>query len=156
MTTDSIEGRLTDLGLDIDRALHRPAGSYRNVAVVDGIAHVAGHGPLLDGAPAFVGKVPDPVSIEDAYEAARLTALNCLASLRDELGSLERIEGFVKLLGMVNAAPDFAAHPAVINGASDLIVEVFGERGHHARSAVGMASLPFGIPVEVEMIVRVR
>lgn len=155
MAEDRTLARLTELGIDLARAFHPPAGNYRNVAIVDGLAFVAGHGPLLDGAPQYRGKVPSQVSVEDAYEAARLTAVNCLASLHDALGSLDRIVRCVKVLGMVNADADFADHPAVINGASDVLLEVLGDRGVHARSAVGMGSLPFGIPVEVEMVVVV-
>ena len=93
--------------------------------------------------------------MEEAYRAARLTALNCLRSIQDELGTLDRVRRIVKLLGMVWSDPDFTGQPQVINGASDLLVEVFGEAGRHARSAVGMAALPMGIPVEVELICEV-
>ncbi len=154
MTT--IRERLDALGFPVARTLHPPAGGYVNAREVDGIVYVAGHGPLLDGRPAYVGRVPSQVSLEDAYAAARLTAANCLASLEHAVGSLDRVTGFVKLFGMVNADPDFTAHPKVVDGASDLIRELYGDAGTHARSAVGMGSLPFGIPVELELIVSVR
>jgi enamine deaminase RidA (YjgF/YER057c/UK114 family) len=95
------------------------------------------------------------LDVEEGYEAARLVCLNLLARVKAELGELDRVVRVVKLLGMVNCTPDFTQQPAVINGCSDLLVEVFGERGRHARSAVGMSSLPSGIPVEIEMIVQV-
>jgi enamine deaminase RidA (YjgF/YER057c/UK114 family) len=102
------------------------------------------------------GKVGADLTLEEAYEAARATGLAILTTLRDELGSLDRIERIVKVLGMVNCAPGFNQTPAVINGCSDLLVEVFGDAGKHARSAVGMAELPFDIPVEIELIARLR
>ena len=98
--------------------------------------------------------MPSEVSVDDAYAAARLTMLNCLRTLQDELGTLDRVRQVVKLLGMVRSDPGFGDQPKVINGASDLLVDLFGDRGRHARSRVGMAALPFGIPVEIEMIVE--
>ena len=102
------------------------------------------------------GKVPTECSEEEAYQAARLVGLNVLATLKNHLGDLDRVHRVVKVLGMVNAAPTFGNHPSVINGFSDLMVEVFGEAGRAARSAVGMGSLPMNIPVEVEMIVEIK
>jgi enamine deaminase RidA (YjgF/YER057c/UK114 family) len=117
---------------------------------------VSGHGPTAGTGLAFRGRVPSEVSVEEAYRAARLTALNCLRSIHDELGSLDRVKRIVKMLGMVWSDPDFSGQPQVINGASDLLVEVFGEPGRHARSAVGMAALPLGMPVEVELVCEVE
>lgn len=156
MTSQSISERLESLGIDLSRALHHPAGNYRNAVEADGVLYVAGHGPLLDGVPSYRGRVPSEVSLDEAYDAARLTAINCLATIEDHLGSFDPVIGFVKVLGMVNADPDFTDHPRVIDGASELLAEVFGDAGIHARSAVGMGSLPFGIPVEIEMILRVN
>jgi enamine deaminase RidA (YjgF/YER057c/UK114 family) len=107
----------------------------------------------------MAGKVGDPragdwLTVEEGYEAARLTALSVLASLKAELDDLDRIAGWLKLLGFVNAAPGFTGTPAVINGFSDLILDLWGERGHHARSAIGVAELPFSFPVEVEAVVK--
>jgi enamine deaminase RidA (YjgF/YER057c/UK114 family) len=153
--SETPDTRLRDLGVDLSRTLHRPKGSYDNIASFGEFVYVSGHGPLLDGKPAYIGRVPTEVSIDDAYQAARLTMLNCLATLADHLGSLDRIDRFVKLLGMVRAEPDFGGHPGVIDGASDLLLEVFGERGRHTRSAVGLHSLPFGISVEIELIATV-
>jgi enamine deaminase RidA (YjgF/YER057c/UK114 family) len=127
------------------------------VRVVGERALVSGHGPQNpDGTVAGpFGKVGAEVSVEQAVRAARLTALSMLASLARELGDLDRIEAWVRIFGMVNSAPGFAAQPAVINGFSDLVIELFGEAGAHARSAVGMAELPFDLPVEVEAEVLV-
>ena len=122
-------------------------------------ALVSGHGPTNpDGTLALpLGKVGAEVTLDQGYAAARLTALAMLASLQRELGGLERVERWVRAFGMVNAAPGFDRYPAVINGFSDLILELWGpERGQHARSAVGMAGLPFGIPVEIEAEVTLR
>jgi enamine deaminase RidA (YjgF/YER057c/UK114 family) len=113
---------------------------------------VSGHGPTSGTELVFRGRVPSEVSLEEAYRAARLAALNCLRSIQDELGSLDRVKRIVKMLGMVSSDPDFTGQPQVINGASDLLVEVFGEAGRHARSAVGMVALPLGMPVEVELV----
>ena len=101
------------------------------------------------------GKVGDELTVEQGYEAARLTALAILASLKRELGELDRVTGWVKALGLVNCAPGFSKTPAVINGFSELILELWGEAGHHARSAIGAAELPFDVPVEVEAVVEV-
>jgi len=114
--------------------------------------YLSGKGPV--GSPA--GKVGDDVTVEQAYEHARTTALTLLAVMRTELGSLDKVGRVVKVLGMVNAVPDFGQQPAVINGCSDLFVEVFGEQGRHARSAVGMGSLPSGITVEIECIIELK
>jgi enamine deaminase RidA (YjgF/YER057c/UK114 family) len=152
----TIAKRLDDLGIDLARTLHKPVGKYRNAVEVDGLLYVAGHGPLLDGAPVYRGRVPTDVSLRQAFDAARLTAINCLATIADYLGDLDGVAGFVKVFGMVNADPDFTDHPRVIDGASELLMEVFDDAGIHARSAVGMGSLPFGIPVEIEMIVRLH
>jgi len=155
MTSRStIAKRLDKLGIDLTRTLHRPVGKYQNVVEVDSLLYVAGHGPFLDGAPAYRGRVPSEVSLQMAFDAARLTGINCLATISDYLGDLDGVAGFVKVFGMVNADPDFTDHPRVLDGASELLMEVFGDAGIHARSAVGMGSLPFGIPVEIEMIVR--
>ena len=102
-----------------------------------------------------IGKLGRDLDIDAGYQAARLVMLNCLASVKAETGDLDKITRIVKVLGMVNSAPGFEQQPAVINGASDLLIEIFGDRGRHARSAVGMAELPFGISVEIEMVVEV-
>jgi enamine deaminase RidA (YjgF/YER057c/UK114 family) len=152
----SIESRLRDLGLALPAPLVLPPGAklpFPWVHVVGNRAIISGHGPTeVDGTLAKpLGKVGAEVSQEEGYRAARLTALSILGSLKGALGDLDRIDRWVRVFGMVNAAPGFDRMPAVINGFTDLIVEVFGpERGAHARSAVGVAELPFGIPVEIE------
>lgn len=151
-----IEQRLHSLGLALPAPLRLPPGAvlpFPWVRVVGSRALFSGHGPTnADGSIAQpLGKVGAEVSLAQAYAAARLTGLAILGSLHRELGSLDRIASWVRILGMVNSAPGFIQQPGVINGFTDLIVEVFGPRvGAHARSAVGMAELPFGIPVEIE------
>jgi len=151
-----IERRLADLGLVLPAPLKLPPGAvlpFPWVRVVGTRAFVSGHGPTnADGSLAEPrGKVGRDVTLEQAYAAARLTGLAILASLQRELGDLDRIAAWARVFGMVNSAPGFNRQPAVINGFTDLIVDVFGvERGAHARSAVGMAELPFDIPVEIE------
>jgi enamine deaminase RidA (YjgF/YER057c/UK114 family) len=151
-----IEARLKELGIELPPS-PAPIANYVRAVQSGNLLFLAGHGPTRDGRPVYVGQVPSDVSIEEGYEAARVTALNLLASAKAALGDLDRITKVVKVLGMVNSAPGFGEQPKVINGFSDLIVEVFGEDiGKHARSAVGLAGLPNGIPVEIEMIVEVR
>jgi enamine deaminase RidA (YjgF/YER057c/UK114 family) len=158
----TIDERLRALGLQLPEPLKLPPGAklpFPWVRIVGDRALISGHGPTnADGTMARpLGKVGAEVTEAQAYEAARLTGLAILGSLQRELGSLDRIVAWVRILGMVNSAPGFGRQPAVINGFSDLILEVFGEeRGAHARSAVGMAELPFGIPVEIEGEVLVR
>lgn len=121
------------------------------------ILYVSGQGPTVDGRPHYQGKVGAEVSLEDAYNAAQLCGLNALAAIRDFLaGDLTRVQRVVKVLGLVASAPDFYRQPEVVDGFSDLMVSVWGEEGRHARSAVGVATLPNNIPVEVEMIVALR
>jgi len=151
-----IEQRLKSLGLVLPRPLQLPPGvvlPFPWVRVMGTRALVSGHGPThADGSLAPpLGKVGREVSLEQAHAAARLTGLAILGSLQRELGSLDRIKGWTRVFGMVNSAPGFNRQPAVINGFSELILEVFGpQRGAHARSAVGLAELPFNIPVEIE------
>ncbi|MEZ5282234.1 MAG: RidA family protein [Acidimicrobiales bacterium] len=155
-TMGIIENRLADLGIELPPAVITPPGvvlPFAFVNVLGNRAIISGHGPqAADGKIAGpFGKVGDDLSVEQGYRAARLVGLSILGSLQRELGTLDRVSGWVKALGMVNATHDFADHPAVINGFSDLIIEVFGpEVGRHSRSAVGMASLPWQIPVEIE------
>jgi enamine deaminase RidA (YjgF/YER057c/UK114 family) len=150
------EERLADLGLVLPQPLKLPPGAtlpFPWVRVVGSRVLISGHGPTnADGSLAHpLGKIGADVTEEQGYEAARLAALAILGSLQRELGSLERIACWTRVFGMVNSAPGFARQPAVINGCTDLIVSVFGtERGAHARSAVGLAELPFRIPVEIE------
>jgi enamine deaminase RidA (YjgF/YER057c/UK114 family) len=157
-----VEDRLSALGLVLPQPLQIPPGvtlPFPWVRVVGNRAVISGHGPTnADGSLAQpLGKVGTQVTQEQAYEAARLTGLAILGSLKRELGSLERIECWIRVFGMVNSAPGFNRQPAVINGFSNLILDAFGpERGAHARSAVGLAELPFNIPVEIEGEVELR
>jgi hypothetical protein len=156
------EQRLEELGIALPAPLQLPPGAvlpFPYVRVVGNRALISGHGPTnLDGSLALpLGKVGAQVTVAQAYEAARLTGLAMLGSLKRELGDLDRIAAWTRVFGMVNSAPGFNRQPAVINGFTDLIVDVFGrEIGSHARSAVGLAELPFGIPVEIEGEVELR
>ena len=156
MSAHRIEGRIAELGLTLPPPFTPPMGvslPFRQVHVVGTIAHIAGHGPqAADGRLAEpLGKVGADLTVDEAYDAARLTGLSILSSLRRGLGDLDRIVAWGRVFGMVNAAPGFDRMPEVINGFSDLLLEVFGPvAGAHSRSAVGVASLPFGIPVEIE------
>lgn len=157
-----IDDRIADLGLELPPEIVPPPGvvlPFAFVRVIGDRAVFSGHGPQSpDGSVAGpFGRVGDDVTVDEAYAAARLTALSILGSLRRELGDLDRIAGWVRVFGMVSSAPGFDRQPAVINGASDLLIDVFGpDVGAHARSAVGMAALPFGIPVEIEGEVALR
>jgi enamine deaminase RidA (YjgF/YER057c/UK114 family) len=151
--TMSAEARLKQLGIELPDVMP-PAGSYVPAKRSGDLVFVSGQGPWHAGG-LVKGKVGRDLSVAQARDAARLTGLNVLAVLRAELGSLDRVASIVKLLGMVNCAPGFNDTPAVINGCSDLLLEVFGEAGRHARSAVGMAELPFDIAVEIELIAEV-
>jgi enamine deaminase RidA (YjgF/YER057c/UK114 family) len=154
-----ISDRLANLGLSLPAVFSAPAGvefRFDLVLVSRGHAYVSGHGPL-DGSEVLMrGKVGGDVTPEQGYEAARLTALSVFASLARELGDLDRVIRWVKVLGLVNCAPGFSATPGVVNGFSDLVIELWGDAGRHARSAIGVAELPFDIPVEVEAILEVE
>ncbi len=150
------EARVKELGLELPPTT-KPTNTYVPTVRVGELLFVAGHGPgSVDGKP-VVGKVGRDLDLTEAKAAARLVGLRILSVVREALGSLNKVERVVKTLGMVNATPDFTQQPQIINGCSDLMVEVFGEeRGKGARSAVGMGSLPGGIPVEIEMVFQVR
>ena len=151
----SAEARITELGLTLPTSFS-PAGSYVPWRLTGGgLLYVSGMGPLRADGTHVAGKVGATVSLEDAYAAARLVGIQLLGAMRVALGSLDRVEQIVKVLGMVNTAPAFNQTPAVINGCSDLMIEVFGDAGRHARSAVGMAELPRDICVEIELIAEV-
>jgi enamine deaminase RidA (YjgF/YER057c/UK114 family) len=137
-------------------APNAPMANYVTSVRTGNLLYLAGKGPGLPGQPLPSGKVGRDFTIDQAYGYARETGLNLIAVMKAELGDLDRVKRIVKVLGMVNAMPEFGHQPEVINGCSDLFVEVFGDRGRHARSAVGMGSLPRGIPVEIEVIVEVE
>ncbi len=156
-----IEGRLDEMGLILPPAVKAPPGvvlPFSFVRIHAGIAYISGHGPQkADGTVAGpLGKVGADVTVEQGYEAAKLVALSMLGSLKRALGDLDRVSAWLRLHGMVNCAPDFAQQPAVINGCSDLILALYGpDRGAHARSAVGMGSLPFNMAVEIEAMAAI-
>lgn len=161
-TPETIEERLQNMGLVLPEPVKPPAGvrlPFASVRVRGNRAYISGHGPFNpDGSLAGpFGKVGADVSVEQAYGSARLTALSILGSLKRELGDLERVTVWLRVFGMVNSTPGFDQQPRVINGFSDLILDLYGpERGAHARSAVGMAELPFNLPVEIEAEVEIR
>ena len=149
------ETRLKEKGIVLT-APGKPMANYVNVVRVGNLLFLAGKGPTKPDGSNITGKVGKDLSIEQGYEAAQLTAINHLAVLKAELGSLNKVKRIVKVLGMVNCTEDFKDQPKVINGYSDLMVDIFGDKGKHARSAVGMYALPSNIAVEVEVIVEVE
>lgn len=148
------EARLVELGIELP-PVFPPVGSYLGCKRDGDRLYVGGHGPVTPQG-TIVGKVGGAVSLEQARHAARATALSMLATVRAALGSLDRVREVIKVFGMVNCAPGFNRTPQVIDGCSDVLVEIFGDPGRHTRSAVGMAELPFDICVEIEMILRVE
>jgi enamine deaminase RidA (YjgF/YER057c/UK114 family) len=153
----SAEARLKELGIVLP-PLRKPIANFVPYRLAGNILYLSGQGPVDADGKQLTGKVGGPggVSVEEGYRRARLVGLGLLAAVRDALGSLDRVDFIVKLLGMVNAVPDFNDSPKVINGCSDLFVEVFGDAGRHARSAVGNVMLPNQISVEIEGIVAVK
>jgi enamine deaminase RidA (YjgF/YER057c/UK114 family) len=148
------EARLKELGIVLP-PLPKPVANYVPYRLAGNILYLSGQGPRENGV-SLVGKLGADISLEEGYRRARVVGLGLLSAMRDALGSLDRVDYIVKLLGMVNAVPEFNDSPKVINGCSDLFVEVFGEAGRHARSAVGNVMLPHQISVEIEGIVAVR
>ena len=151
----SAEARLKELGLVLP-ALAKPVANYVPYRIVGNVLYLSGQGPRDENGNMLAGKLGAEISIEEGYRRARLVGLGLLAAMRDALGSLDRVDYIVKLLGMVNATPDFNDPPKVVNGCSDLFVDVFGEAGRHARSAVGHVTLPNQISVEIEAIVAIK
>jgi len=151
----STEARIAELNLELPPA-PKPGGTYSPVVLCGTTAYVSGHGPVKTDGTMITGKVGAELSEEEGNQAARQVGLTILSTLKSQLGSLDRVKRIVKVLGMVNAAADFAKHPQVINGFSDLMVEIFGENGRAARSAVGMGSLPGNIAVEIECILELN
>ena len=146
----SADAKIAELNLELPPA-PKPAGVYTPALIIDNLCYISGHGPLRPDGSMFTGRVGSEVDQQAGYDAARQTGLAILATLHAKLGSLDKVKRVAKLLGMVNASPDFTAHPAVINGCSELFAEVWGpENGVGTRSAVGMGSLPGNISVEIE------
>ncbi|MGD9934813.1 MAG: RidA family protein [Dehalococcoidia bacterium] len=150
----TVAQRLQELGLALPAA-PSPVANYVSAVRTGNLVFLSGHSGRRPDGTVLTGKLGRDISVEQGYEAARDTMLNCLATLQREIGDLETVVRIVKVLGMVNCTEDFGDHPRVMNGASDLLVSLFGERGRHARSAVGMQMLPNNIAVEIEMIVEV-
>jgi enamine deaminase RidA (YjgF/YER057c/UK114 family) len=148
------ESKLKELGFDLPPA-PKPVAAYVPAVETGGYVYTAGQLPFVDGELKYIGKLGDELSEEQGCEAAKICALNCLSAVKGVVGSLDNIERIVKVTGFVNSTPGFTRQPGVINGASELLGEIFGEAGLHARSAVGVAQLPLGAACEVEMIVKV-
>ncbi len=153
--TGAVYNRLRDSGIVLPPP-PRPVANFATYGREGSLLFLSGQGPQTETGELHTGKVGAGVTVEQAYADARLVGINLLAVLHHALGDLGRVKRVIKLLGMVNAAPDFTDHPLVINGCSDLFVEVFGDAGHHARSAVGLGSLPGNITVEIEAVVAIR
>ena len=148
-----IDERLKELGIEIPTP-PSPAGSYIPVVITGNLAFVSGQIPMKEGKVVFQGKVPENQSVDSARDAAKICIINGLAQLKTNLGSLDKITKFVRISGFVNSSPDFTEQPRVINAASDLLVEIFGDMAKHSRIAVGVASLPLNSTVEIDMIVE--
>jgi enamine deaminase RidA (YjgF/YER057c/UK114 family) len=150
-----VEEKLKKIGLELPPAV-QPVANYVTAVRTGNLVFLSGQGPLREDGTLITGKIGSDLTQDEGYEAARRVGLGLLASLKTEIGDLDKVRRVVKLLGMVNCMPDFVDQPRVINGASDLLVDVFGDKGKHARSAVGMNALPMNIAVEIEMIVEVE
>lgn len=151
----SIQDKLASMGLSLPTAA-QPLGSYVPALRSGNLVFTSGQGPIRDGQLGLLGRVGQDLTVAQAQEAARRCALNCLAAVASVTGDLERVVRIVRLTGYVNSAADFTDQPAVVNGASDFLVELFGEAGKHSRTSVGVYQLPTGIPVEVDLIAEVR
>lgn len=149
-----VEAKLAAMGIELPTP-PPPVANYVRAVRTGDLVFLAGHGPLKPGGGYVIGRLGEDLGVEEGYRAARLTAIALLASLKAEIGDLDRVRRIVRVFGMVSSTPGFTRQPEVINGCSDLLVELYGDRGRHARAAVGMASLPIGIAVEIEMVVEV-
>jgi enamine deaminase RidA (YjgF/YER057c/UK114 family) len=150
-----IENRLKDMGIELPPAV-TPVANYVPAVRSGNLVFLSGHGPFDESGTLITGKIGADLTAEQGYQAARRIAIGLLGSLKNIIGDLDKVKQIVKLLGLVNCTPDFGDQPKVINGASDFLVEVFGDKGKHARSAVGTNALPMNISVEIEMIVEVE
>ena len=150
-----IEGKLKEMGIELPQAA-TPVANYVPTVKTGNLVFLSGHGPFKEDGALITGKVGADLTVEEGYEAARRIAIGLLGSLKAEIGDLDKVQRIVKLLGLVSCPPEFTDQPKVINGASDFFVEVFGDKGKHARSAVGTNALPLNIAVEIEMIVEVE
>ena len=150
-----IEKRLKELGVELAEPIG-PQANYVTTVQTGNLIFTSGHGPITSEGEILKSQLGTDATIEDGYASARQVALCLLSTLKHVLGDLDRVNQIVKVVGFVNSAPHFTDQPAVVNGASDFLVEVFGDKGRHARSAVGMVQLPLGIPVEIEMVVEIE
>ena len=150
-----IEEKLKEIGIKLPDP-PSPAGSYIPVVISKNIAYVSGQIPIKSGEVSFTGKVPVEQSIENAQNAAKLCIINALAQLKSQLGSLDKISKILRVSGFVNSTPNFSEHPQVINAASDLLYQIFGDTGKHTRTAIGVNSLPLNSTVEIDMIVEIE
>ncbi|HHZ89235.1 TPA: RidA family protein [Candidatus Poribacteria bacterium] len=150
-----IENRLEEIGIELPPPV-KPVANYVTTVQTGNLVFTSGHGPVNMSGELEKGQLGTDMTIEEGYQSARLVGLGLISTLKDILGDLDRIKRVIKVVGFVNSTPDFLDHPKVVNGVSDLFVEVFGDKGKHARSAVGMVQLPGGIPVEVEVIVEIE
>ena len=157
MNADSslVDKKIEELGIQLQKPV-KPVANYVTMVQTGNLVFTSGHGPIGDDGQLILGQLGTDMDIEGGYQAARAVGIGLLSTLKATLGNLDRIKKIVKLVGFVNSSADFKDQPAVVNGASDLFVEIFGDKGRHARSAVGMVQLPGGIAVEVEMIVEVE
>jgi enamine deaminase RidA (YjgF/YER057c/UK114 family) len=151
---NNYEDRIEELGIKIPEP-PEPEGSYIPARRAGNLVFCSGQGPKKDDEFVHLGKVGSDLTVEEGYEAARISAINCLAEIKSEIGSLNKIDKVVKVRGFVSSSPGFEKQPSVVNGASELLQEIFGENGKHARAALGTSELPANIPVEVEMIVSI-
>mmetsp|Transcript_36310 Transcript_36310/g.47887 ORF Transcript_36310/g.47887 Transcript_36310/m.47887 type:complete len:188 (+) Transcript_36310:81-644(+) len=149
------EQRIADLGYKLP-AVNPPKGNFVLVKRVGNLLYTAGHLPQPADGDLMLGKVGDDVTIEEGYKAAQYVGLNILATVKEEVGDLDKVKNIVKLMGFVNCTDGFAAQPQIVNGCSDLFVEIFGEKGQHSRSAVGTNALPVNVPVEIEAIIEIE
>ena len=149
----SVNQRISDLGITLPQVA-TPAGVYVPAVVSGNLVFTAGQIPLVDGKLVATGKVGKDLSADQAKEIARICALNAVAAIKSVIGDLDRVTKVVKVVGFVSSAPEFTAQPSVVNGASELLEQIFGDKGIHARSAVGVAVLPLDAPVEVELVVE--
>ena len=151
----TVNERLKELGIELP-PVNKPSGSYVPATASGNLLFAAGQVPRVDGKVKYKGKMGRDATMEDAYAGARICAINCLAAIQEAAGGLDNVARILKVNGYINATPEFTETPKVLNGASDLLLEVFGDAGGHARSAIGVQALPDGAVVEVEMIVLLK
>ena len=150
-----IEAKLKELGLNLPE-VPKPVAEYIPAKIVGNLVFCSGQGPIKEGVPVYIGRLGKELTVEEGYETAKICAINCLSAVKSVIGSLDRIDEIIQIRGFVNSAPEFTRQPEVINGASELLVKLFGEKGKHVRLAVGTSILPNNIPVELEMILKIK